>query len=305
MIRRCLIFLLLVSAVSFADIVDDVRRSLAMGSFATADQHLQEYRAHHSITPEYLEALSWMARAAASQNQLGAAEAYARQTEAFARQLLAKRALDAEPHLPTALGAAIEVQVQVLVAGGHQPQAVAMLKRDLTEFGKTSIAPRLQKNLNLIGLSGQPAPALQLSENFGSKPTPLAQLKGSPVLLFFWAHWCVDCKAEGPIITQLRSEFGPKGLIVMAPTQRYGYTAGGQDATPEAEFGYIEQVWKRYYSGLENIPVPVSKANFDRYGASTTPTLVLVDRAGKVAMYHPGAMPYDDLRGAIEKVLAN
>ncbi len=305
MIRRCLIFLLLFSAVTFGDIVDDVRSALVRGNLPVADQELQDYRAHHSITPEYLEALSWMARAAASQNQMGAAEAYARQVENFARQLLTKRSLDAEPHLPIALGAAIEVQAQVLVAGGHQSQAVAMLKRDLTEFGKTSIAPRLQKNLNLLGLSGQPAPALQLSENFGSKPTPLAQLKGSPVLLFFWAHWCVDCKAEGPIITQLRSEFGPKGLIVMAPTQRYGYAAGGQEATPQAELAYIEQVWKHYYFDLENIPVPVSKANFDRYGASTTPTLVLVDRAGKIAMYHPGAMPYDELRGAIEKVLAN
>ncbi len=178
MIRRCLAFLLIFSAVSFGDIIEDVRRSLAMGSFATADQHLQEYRAHHSITPEYLEALSWMARAAASQNQMGAAESYAKQTEAFARQLLTKRTLDAEPHLPTALGAAIEVQAQALVAGGYQPQAVALLKRDLTEFGKTSIAPRLQKNLNLLGMTGQPAPALQLSENFGSKPTPACAAQG-------------------------------------------------------------------------------------------------------------------------------
>ncbi len=78
-----------------------------------------------------------------------------------------------------------------------------------------------------------------------------------------------------------------------------------EDATPQAELAYIEQVWQHYYFGLENIPVPVSKANFDRYGASTTPTLVLVDRAGKVAMYHPGAMPYEELRSAIEKVFAN
>jgi len=39
------------------------------------------------------------------------------------------------------------------------------------------------------------------------------------------------------------------------------------------------------------------------YGSSTTPTLVLVDRAGKIAYYHPGAVPYDELRAAIEKVV--
>ena len=89
----------------------------------------------------------------------------------------------------------------------------------------------------------------------------------------------------------------------MAPTQRYGYGAGGQDATPPAELAYIEQVWKHYYAGLENIPVPVSKSNFSNYGASTTPTLVLVDRTGRVALYHPGAMSYDQLRAAIEKVM--
>jgi len=51
------------------------------------------------------------------------------------------------------------------------------------------------------------------------------------------------------------------------------------------------------------VPVPVSKANFDVYGASTTPTLVLVNRAGKIAFYHPGALPYEQLRAAIEKVV--
>jgi thioredoxin-related protein len=56
--------------------------------------------------------------------------------------------------------------------------------------------------------------------------------------------------------------------------------------------------------GLLDMPVPISKYNFDTYGASTTPTLVLLDRAGKVAMYHPGALPYDQLKAEIEKVVA-
>jgi len=308
MFRRTLVFVLLVvltlSLPGFADIVDEVRNALAQGNLALANRELQEYRGHHQVTPEYLEALSWLARTSAANNQMGAAEAYARQTETSARQLLTTRSLDAEPHLPIALGAAIEVQAQVLAAQGRQAQAVALLKRNLAEFQNTSIASRLKKNLNVLGLAGQSAPTLQLGEYFGSKPLALSQLKGSPVLLFFWAHWCADCKGEGPIITQLRSEFGPRGLMVMAPTQRYGYGAGGQDATPQAELAYIEQVWKQYYPGLGNVPVPVSKSNFNNYGASTTPTLVLVDRAGRVALYHPGAMPYAELRAAIAKVIA-
>jgi thioredoxin-related protein len=51
-------------------------------------------------------------------------------------------------------------------------------------------------------------------------------------------------------------------------------------------------------------PAPVSEANFVRYGASTTPTLVLIDRAGTVRLYHPGTMTYAELRGAVAKVIA-
>jgi thiol-disulfide isomerase/thioredoxin len=162
----------------------------------------------------------------------------------------------------------------------------------------------LQKNINLISFEGKPAPAIRAAEFLGSKPPTLAQLKGSPVLLFFWAHWCGDCKAEAPIITQLRTEFSSQGLTVVGPTRLYGYTAQVEHASPSDELAYIAAVRHHFYSGLLDMPVPISKYNFDVYGASTTPTLVLLDRAGKVAMYHPGALPYDQLKAEIEKVVA-
>jgi thiol-disulfide isomerase/thioredoxin len=193
----------------------------------------------------------------------------------------------------------------VLEARGQHAQAVALLRKSLATYGATSIKPRLQKNLNLLTLSGTTAPALHEADYLGSKPTSLAQLKGMPVLLFFWAHWCGDCKAEGPVIAQLRSEFGPKGLAVYAPTQLYGYAARGEDATPTVERAYIEQVWSHFYPALQGVPVPISKENFNNYGASTTPTLVVLNRQGKVALYHPGVMPYAELRAAIQQVVAN
>ena len=123
------------------------------------------------------------------------------------------------------------------------------------------------------------------------------------MLLFFWAHWCGDCKAEAPIITQLRSEFASKGLKVIGPTRFYGYTAQIEHAPQSDEMRYIDAVRHRFYSGLLDMPVPISKSQFEIYGASTTPTLVLLDRSGKVAWYHPGAVPYGELKAEIEKVV--
>ena len=303
MTLRLFAVLLVFSSFCFADIVKDVRTALAQNNVAAADSELSAYRAQHGVDPEYLEALSWTARGALSANQLDQATNYARQTETLARQQLQHRSLDAEPHLPIALGAALEVEAQVLAARGQNAQAVALLRRSLISYRNTSIRPRLQKNLNLLGLTGQPAPPLSTSEYLGTRPLPLAQLKGSPVLLFFWAHWCGDCKYEGPIISQLSAEFASRGLKVEAPTQLYGYAAGRDDAKPKDELTYIGKVWQHYYPGLQSVPVPVSQANFNHYGASTTPTLVLIDRKGRVSLYHPGLMPYDELRAAIEKAM--
>jgi len=303
MLRRLTLIILLLSSFATADLVDNIRTLLSQNNFAAAESQLHVYQLEHGVTPEYLEALSWMARAALASNQLDQAEQYSKKTRSLSTQLLSHEELDSDSHLATAVGASIEVEAQVLDKRGHRAEAVALLRRNIATYGNTSITARLQKNLNLLSLTGQAAPPLNEAHYFGPKPASLTQLKGSPVLLFFWAHWCPDCKIEGPIIAQLLSEFGPKGLMVVAPTQLYGYAARGEDATPKDELAYIEHVWQTYYPALQGCPVPVGKANFNSYGASTTPTLVLVNRSGRVSLYHPGALPYADLRSAIEKAM--
>jgi thiol-disulfide isomerase/thioredoxin len=295
--------LALLTAVAHCDIISDVRSALDQNKFSAAESELNSFRAQHGVTPEYIDAYSWMGRAALAAKQYDQASVYAKQTKSLALDELKKRPVDAEPHLPLALGAAYEVESQALAATGKRTQAVALLQAAVATYRTTSLNARLQKNLNLLSLEGKAAPVLRPGETFfGSKPPVIASLKGSPVLLFFWAHWCGDCKAEAPIITRLRSEFASKGLTVVGPTRLYGYTAQSENAAPKDELAYIDAVRKRFYGGLLDMPVPVSKYNFDTYGASTTPTLVLLDRTGRVAMYHPGALPYDQLRAEIEKV---
>ena len=297
-------WILLAASTASAGIVENVRFLLSQNNFAAAESQLDSYRSQRGVDGEYLDAYSWLARAAMDAGQYDQAAAYAKQTKTLAVDELKKRPLDAEPHLPLALGAALEVQSQVLEARGQRTQAVALLQSALRTYGTTSIRDRIQKNLNLLSFQGKVAPALKEDQFLGAALPAAAQLKGSPVLLFFWAHWCGDCKAEAPIITQLRSEFAPKGLKVIGPTRFYGYTAQVEHASQSDELRYIDAVRHRFYSGLLDMPVPISKYNFETYGASTTPTLVLLDRTGKVAWYHPGALPYDQLKSEIEKVVA-
>lgn len=294
------------SGIAGADIVSDVRAQAAQGSLAAAETVLNTYKNQNGVTPEYLEALSWMARGAAASKQWDQAATYATETRTLTEQQLTKtkRKLDDEPHLPIALGASYEVLAQEMAAKGQQAKAVTLLRSALARYGNTSIRPRLQKNLNLMVLVGQPAPPLQETDYLGPKPPTLAALKGSPILLFFWAHWCGDCKAEAPVIARLRQEFNSAGLVVIGPTKLYGYAAQGADATPEQEHAYIEAVREKYYASLLDMPVPVSGQNFNSYGASTTPTVVVLNRAGKVEMYHPGALSYEELRAAVEKAIA-
>jgi thiol-disulfide isomerase/thioredoxin len=273
-----------------SDLIGQVRAKVAHNSFAGAEADLQSYKSQRGVTPEYLEALSWMARGAAEAGQWDKAASYATETRRLCEQQLGgtaaanKQKLESEPHSAIAMGAAYEVLAQGLAEKGQHAQAVSLLRSALARYRNTTIGARLQKNLNLLAL--------------------VASLKGSPVLLFFWAHWCVDCKAEVPVIARLKQEFAPEGLIVMGPTQLYGYAAQGNDASPEQEKAYIEAVRERYYSSLLDMPVPLSKQNFNAYGASTTPTLVVLNRAGQVAMYHPGAVSYEELRAAVQKVIA-
>jgi thiol-disulfide isomerase/thioredoxin len=303
MVLRLVGMLLALSFPAAAGVITDVRGAIARNEFKAATGMLADYRAQHGIDPEYLEALSWMGRGELAAGDLKQAYSFGAQTQNLTAQALKNGKLDQNRHMAIAMGAAFEVQAQALSKQNETEKAILLLRGALKTYGDTSIHARLQKNLNLLTLIGKPAPPLVMREYLGAKPTALADLKGSVVLLFFWAHWCGDCKAEAPIIAQIQSELAGKNFVVVAPTQRYGYAGAQEDISPAQETQYIEAVRQHYYAQLSGVAVPISKENFDLYGASTTPTIVLLARNGSIALYHPGAMPYAELRPEIDKLL--
>src|SRR5215468_6128180 len=108
--RRLLATILILTASAFPGIVDDVRMSLAQSNLSGAESLLKRYKEAKGVTPEYLEALSWMGRAALSVQQYTQADGYAKQTLALAAPVLKKHPINSDEQMATAVGASIEVQ---------------------------------------------------------------------------------------------------------------------------------------------------------------------------------------------------
>lgn len=283
------------------NLVAQVRQALSEGDLARADSLVSFYQRLNGYTPEVIEAFSWLGRAELSAGQIDRALDNAEQTRQLVGNQLKTRKLDSDPHLALALGAALEVEAQILTERKQRTEAVSLLQTAIRTYQGTSVVGRLRKNLNLLTLTGKPAPALQMTNFLFPAVVPAGAQKVR--LLFFWAHWCSDCKAEAPIIARIATDLEPKGLTVIGPTMLYGYTRAGQDAIPEDERPYIRQIFQQYYAMIPNMAVPVSSVNFETFGASTTPTLVVVDRQGIVRLYHPGRMAESELRAVIEPLL--
>ena len=287
-------------------LVSEVRAAIAAHDLAQAEAIVAQRRAQQGTTSEVIEAVSWLGRGALAEGQANRAEQYAAEAQRLALAALGSRRIDDDPKLANAVGAAIEVQAQLVVNRGARSDAIVLLERELEAYRNTSLSKRIQKNINLMTLEGHPAPALELSESMGAPlaaATPKA-LEGKVVILFFWAHWCPDCKIESPILAKLYAKYQSQGLTVVAPTQRYGYVAGGAPAAPDEELRYMREVRDTHYGFLANLPVPVSVANHQRYGVSSTPTIVILDRQGIVRLYHPGRLTEEELESQLRPLLA-
>ena len=285
------------------DLVSSVRAATGAGDWARAEQLVAEHRRTNGVTTENILAVSWLGRGAAAERRWVAAEAFARQARTEAATALKGRSVDADRFTPGAVGNAIDVLAQVTVERGARADAVRFLQDQIRTYRGTSIEKRVQKTLNLYTLEGTVAPALDLSDYIGSRPPTLSSFNGQVVLLFFWAHWCADCKAQAPIVLRLHQKYRAKGLALVAPTQRFGYVAAGREAGPAEEKAYIEQVRAEFYPVLAGVPIPLAAANHLRYGVSSTPTLALVDRAGIVRLYNPGRMTEEALDAAIARLI--
>lgn len=93
----------------------------------------------------------------------------------------------------------------------------------------------------------------------------LVQQSDLPVLVDFWAEWCGPCRMVAPVIEQIAKEYKGKLRVVKVNV----------DEKPQVSA---------------------------QYGIQSIPTLMIFHR-GKILMRQSGALPYNALKGEIEKVI--
>jgi thiol-disulfide isomerase/thioredoxin len=152
----------------------------------------------------------------------------------------------------------------------------------------------------LASLFGKVAPELQgITVWVNSDPASLASLRGRPVVLTFWGHWCVPCVQTMPALIELREEFQRSGVVFITVHDNTVKTADELKAK-------LAELSARSWQNKE-LPFCVALDSGDgsgdvhtAYGITQWPTTLLIGRDGKLVGEFT---PWGDLRSELRRML--
>jgi peroxiredoxin len=280
-----------------------IRLKISAGDLPSAESILEVHREEQGEDGDYVLGTAWVARGAALLGDWPAARAWAKKARQLAEARLKSPADYENDHDAVyALGAAIEVEAQALVASGKKAEAIRHLEASSIAQEKAqapyNLRARIWKRRNMIELAGMPAPTIRAGDQLGQESPSLESLRGKPVVLFFWSATCGDCRMQSATLRKVVHDYADRGVVFLAPTRFY--------KKPEEraeEKARIEKAWREVYELEGLVPVPISDAAMVRYGVSATPTFVFVDRKGIVRRYAPTRMSQERLSAEIEALL--
>ena len=121
-------------------------------------------------------------------------------------------------------------------------------------------------------LLNKPAPNLTLIKpngSFGStQKISITQFKGKPVILNFWATWCVPCNNEAPFLKTAVPKLQAQGV------QYISINAGAESP------GDIDAFNKKYGLTFSGVQDSVTGSTAVAYGVATIPVTVFINREG-------------------------
>lgn len=142
------------------------------------------------------------------------------------------------------------------------------------------------------GLTGRDATGQQLPETelerFTGGQTTLAEFRGQPVVVNFFASFCVPCRTEMPAFEQVHRQLGDRVHIV------------GIDTGEPIESG-------RRIAADTGVTYPLLSdppgTTMLTLGAKVLPTTVIADAEGRILLVHNGQLDADQLVGLLRDAL--
>lgn len=140
-----------------------------------------------------------------------------------------------------------------------------------------------------IGLSNETnkIPNLEIKLLDGSKKKIHELLDEGPLLIDFWATWCIPCKKVMKYLNRYDQEYKKQGFKVLMINTDSPRSFGKVKS-------YIRSQKYKFHVGLDPNKTIAKKLN-----ATTMPTLILVDKTGEVKWRHQGYLPGEEVE--IEK----
>ncbi len=139
-----------------------------------------------------------------------------------------------------------------------------------------------------VATGGDAAPAFRLPDlRDPSASVSLSDFAGRPVVVNFWASWCVPCRKEMPGFETVSERIRDRVSFV---------GVDHQDARSDA-LDLLRETRVRYPIGYD----PEGKTGA-AYGVLGLPTTVFVSADGRILERHPGQISVADLQATVERL---